>query len=627
MSRLGKIHLNHQLQVRTRVLLVLLSFYFFFVNCSLGQVVRYDTKIEVINGKKVTEKWLRIRIPDKEHNSLANIAIQHTAQQEFSLSYARIYDGSDQSVRQLKRKDIVTKSDRSYGTFFQDGLIEEFNLYWNKYPYEIEYSYSLSEKEFVNIAFWTPYVRNGLSTLNSSLELTVPRDYGIQFDYSEILSFTESNSENSKTYLWTSPLFLSPRAETYSPDIKGRIPSVHIIPSHFSYGVDGSSKTWIDFGNWYNQLNQDLTSLPIDEQRAVDYLISEITSPSEKVALLYSYLKKNTQYVNVAIDVGGLKSYPASYVSHNKYGDCKALTTYMKGLLKYAGIESYYVLVNAGDQYQPVNTDLPSQQFNHVILMVPIDNDTIWLENTANYLPAGYLGSFTQGRKGLIVKKDDSQLLDIPSLHIDDVLVERAYDFQPDKDGTGQVELEMNLRGELFEEIKYITENLDPSDLKKWISKSSLIESLSVNETEFYEKEPDLNLITSTTNGLITEPWRVVSQMSVIDPPSIQVPKFEKPSERTLEVVINCPLAETNISRYALPFIDPERITLPNSFKLVSDYGEYNIDYFIDGTLIEITEKFKLFKGIHSKEEYSSLYEFIEAIHQHQQKSKVIIKL
>ena len=133
-------------------------------------------------------------------------------------------------------------------------------------------------------------------------------------------------------------------------------------------------------------------------------------------------MQDNTRYVNVTLGIGGMKPYPAEYVSNNKYGDCKALTNYMKALLQCAGIESYYSTIYAGGT-APGSDPLkcPGQQFNHVILAVPLENDTLWLENTSNTNPFAYPGTFTQNRQALLVDGSKSRLVRTPSLNETDV--------------------------------------------------------------------------------------------------------------------------------------------------------------------------------------------------------------
>jgi len=58
--------------------------------------------------------------------------------------------------------------------------------------------------------------------------------------------------------------------------------------------------------------------------------------------------------------------------------------------LSAANIDSYYSLVGAGYHVPPLDTMHVSNEFNHVILCVPFNSDTIWLECTSGQTPFGY---------------------------------------------------------------------------------------------------------------------------------------------------------------------------------------------------------------------------------------------
>ena len=71
----------------------------------------------------------------------------------------------------------------------------------------------------------------------------------------------------------------------------------------------------------------------------------------------------------------------------------------MVAMLKEAGIKGYYTIIMAGKNAPEVIPDFPNDQFNHIIVAVPNNRDTLWLECTSQTNPFGYLGHFTGDRK------------------------------------------------------------------------------------------------------------------------------------------------------------------------------------------------------------------------------------
>ncbi len=329
---------------------------------TFGQVIRYDTKINIDDkDRKSTERIFLIQINDKKGNWLSHIEISHNPKQEFSLNYAKILDLHGNELRKLKRKDVDTKNDLSHQAFYQDDLLTEFDLYWNQYPYQVEYSYTIAEDEFLYITHWTPVNYSEISTVQATLSISTPSDYAIHINQTDNLSFEDTAIEDRKELKWSASMIDLPDREIYAPPMSELLPAVSIVPANIKYGVVGNCDSWSSFGLWFDHLNRGTDELPLSEKTLIHKLLENVADKKETVKKLYHYLQDHTHYINVAIDVGGLKSYPASYVSRKKYGDCKALTTYMKSMLKSVGIESYYTVIHAGTNNTKINEQFPSQ--------------------------------------------------------------------------------------------------------------------------------------------------------------------------------------------------------------------------------------------------------------------------
>ena len=592
-----------------------------------SQVIKNKTSISIDEkGVKTTEREVLIRVNSKEENWLSQVEIHHNPKQDLKFNFARITDISGKELKKIKKSELKTRNDLSYQSFYQDDLITSFDLYSSQYPYQISYSYTITEEEYLFIARWHPYVYTNVNTLNATLEVEIPADMEVQINQPKDLDHQKVESNNRLIYSWNKVLPSMLKTELFSLPFSDLLPLVSITPLDFSYGVNGNTATWSSFGSWISKLNQGTDDLTLQESMRIDKVVGEVKDKREIVRKLYYYLQDNTTYVNVAIDVGGLKSYPASYVCDKKYGDCKALTTYMKSMLKSRGIDSYYTIVRAGENEKKLDLEFPSQQFNHVILMIPMETDTLWLENTSNSLPFNYLGTFTQDRYALAVNGEMSQLVKTPKLSLKQVLVSRNYRFELSDAEDTKVNFMTILRGNEFEDFRYYLNEKNEHRQSKALSKHMDMKNIQINNWEIKNFNRDSTSITLQATGNATNLIRNIGSLKVIKPLKIRLPEFEKPINRKLDVIINYPINHSDESEYVLSKIESADIELPKNIQIDNEYGSYSASYNYSNHKITVNEGFMLYPKQIIRDEYEKFYHFIESIIEHKKKSAILLK-
>ncbi|MEM6644551.1 MAG: DUF3857 domain-containing protein, partial [Bacteroidota bacterium] len=266
-----------------------------------------------------------IQINDPDHRSWGDISIPHGDEDQFKILYAEILDLDGSVLSKVNKRDMLTRNAFSNGAFYQDDLVTEFSLFWDRYPYRIRYAYQNEVYNFMYLARWSPPTYESFTPEKSVLEIDLPSNFKIKTSSDPQFQYTEDlDVEDRKVLRWELGKHkISPR-ENFGPTGSETRTSVLVIPENFHYGIDGNLSTWKSYGDWFLELNKGNTQLTPTEKAKVDKILQEASSERDKVQRLYHYLQDNTTYINVNIDLGGLQSYPASYVCENKYGDCKA---------------------------------------------------------------------------------------------------------------------------------------------------------------------------------------------------------------------------------------------------------------------------------------------------------------
>ncbi|MHA7101607.1 DUF3857 domain-containing protein [Roseivirga pacifica] len=601
-----------------------------FINILLPQTAKAQNDSEIILYKKefelekshITEKtYLKILLSDDDSNDYFDIHYQEGNAPK--ILKATIFNQKGEQVKKFKRKDFLDLNEQDGGVFVSDQKIKQLQLPQYGYPYIFEIEYTLEYQNFISLTQWSPIYYYQTPVRKAFLQVTTPKNLKLTIKSDSVFNYNQIIDKNTISRQWSYENYQPIESEYLAPPLYELIPRVTIIPDKFFYYSEGTAESWASLGNYFYQLNKGLTELTPSEKNTINLLTAGMTDRRLIIEKIYNYMQDNTRYINVRFGVGGLKPYPASYVCTNKYGDCKALTIYMKALLEHKNIESYYVPVYAGGNPIKVDPELPSSQFNHVILAVPNDQDTIWLENTAGYLPSNYLGTFTQGRKGFLIDSTKSRLVNIPPLSEDQTLNESYYEVNISDQETLEISFTKTLRSDDFELLSFLKKEKRNHSIENYIRSNTPLDNKSdivFKVQEFDRNTPHLELKGSyQTNSFlqkIGDKWAITAHF-------LKLPNFDVPTKRKLPVRISSPIHQINTFTFHL-----KRGLLPQPLrdvKIQSEFGSFEISYKAEKEHIKATNKLLLNRQDISVDAYPSFWNFINEVKEAQAKSGIIL--
>jgi hypothetical protein len=587
-------------------------------------VLSATTKISVRAGKLEIESSCRIQVNNKNGDKSGKVKIPFSSKDRILSLKAWIQDTSGNIIRELGKKELHDISAELESTFYSDYFYRTFELHHNIYPYQFCFSYVKSMDEFYYITDWTPVYEYEARTVNASLIAEFPSGYKVNILQKNISLPVVDSSGGLIHYEWHTSYDSILRKEEFSLPLEENVPRVTISPIDFFYSIHGSMKSWDSFGDYVANLVGDSYSLTDQENQAVQTLTASIVSPVEKVRVLYHYLQDHTRYINVSINTGGLKPYPAEYVCEKHYGDCKALSVYMQALLKAAGVRSYYAKVCAGENAGPVDKRIPWQQFNHIIVFVPLDNDTLWLECTSNVDPFAYVGVFIQDRDAFIIEKGRSRFIRTPALELESVKEMRTFYFEPDSAGNARVNLKQTVRGHDFELFRYVKSNLNDNIKQYFFHEVLPFKDFQVNRFSISQENRDTPEISLNLELNLPHSYSTYSSEQSVNLPSSGLPEFERPARRKSAVNIPYPIYKEDSVFFRIP--PGYNPVVPAEVQFEQEYGSIRISCKNTGHYVLVHRIIVIRKGCYPGITYGDFYAFISKIKEYSLKSKVTFK-
>lgn len=574
-----------------------------------AEVVKYETSISYKSGILYKSISCDIKINNRDGDRYTKILIPFSKLSKVSKLNARILDLNGKEIKKMNLSDISEHSNFQDFSFFEDNMVKEFTLSHNIYPYIMSYMYLVQEKQFLYIDSWTPVINEKIPTIDAVLKIELPTDYPILFKNKGTLASKTDTLKDLIRYCWHSKFTPIDLPEKFMPNLNEFIPSVEVVPKNFIYDQMGSFESWTTYGDWQYNLIEKLSDLSTSEKGKIDFMVRNVTNKQEQIKILYHYLQDETRYVNISIKTGGLKPFPAAFVTEKKYGDCKALTNYMKAMLSHIGITSYYSKIFAADAVKNIDKSFPSQQFNHVILCVPIEKDTIWLDCTSKG-PFNYLGTFTQNRDAYIIKKNSSFFAKTPVFKFKDVLDVRKVEFTLESNSEVIANFENTYRSDDFFRLLYVDKYLNRNELNIVINDEFIEKGFDLNEYKIIRSPRDSISIQLKYNATSSKIYRNYGNDKIIHLLPFEIPEFTKPSSRKYPLQFDFPINKLD----TLDYLIPKSLNVINKLEnqhIKSNFGEYSIQFSYKNSRIQIIKSFMLYTGTYSLKEYSDFYEFI----------------
>lgn len=539
-----------------------------------------------------------------------------------------LYDPSGKLIAKVRKKDISDFKAGS-GSFIDDGRVKVHNFYQRSYPYTVAYTVERVNKSSLFFPSWTPRAATGISVEKSVLQVTCPNNY--EFRHKAFLYNGTPEVElkkNTKITTWSVQHLPAIQNEPFSPVWHEMTTKVLLAPVDFHVGdYKGNMGSWESFGKFFYALNAARDQLPDNIRREVHEITDGINNPIEKVNALYSYMQRNTHYVSIQLGIGGWQPFDAKYVATNRYGDCKALVNYMQSLLREIGITSFYTLVRAGRNAQPVISEFPSQQFNHVILCVPVNQDTVWLECTSQTLPAGYLSDFTADRDALLIDENGGKLVHTPSYGLNENVQTRKIKASLDKNGHLRVIAETVYSGTLQDNIHGLINNLSREKVKEYLHEQLDFATYDINRFDYKEhksREPYIHEILD----IDVSHYATSTGKRLFILPDVMTRSTLRPSGDSIR---RNPIKLTNAFR----IIDSVEITLqpgyqleslPSDLELSSAFGVYKSKTVVKNDTILYYRYMEQRKGNFPASTYTELIKFYDSIYKADRNRVVLVK-
>lgn len=542
-----------------------------------------------------------------------------------------LYDSTGKVIKKMKLKDATDVSSYISSAVFHDDIrfkMYDFNCL--QYPYTVAFDIETEYTTFL-MPDWIVQPGNDIAIEKTTFTVKCPKELSLR--YREYLmpggTLLHSEADNRIVWQWQIVEYKASKYQPYSIIGNYSVPAVAIAPGFFQLKqFKGDMSSWKSFSSFLYEMNAERDQLPSEHKTFIHKLTEGFVTDQEKINAIYEYMQQNLRYVAIEYGISGWQTYDAASVVKTGYGDCKGLTNYMKAALNEIGISSYAALVNAGEDYYKLDESFPSNRFNHVILCIPTDEDTIWVECTSQYLSLGYLSAFTQDRNVLLIKKEGGELCRTPKYYKQNNATHRKIQITYDPAQEDQfLRIQGSYSGMASDNIIQFVRSSSEKDIREQRSEKYGFQSAAVSEykqnIQFSQFIPTFHeTISLKVKGLFNNTQRRVFVNTTWY--SNPMNKIEQEGKRTAPIVIEKQMLMVDTIQIDLPR-EIAIESLPTSFKDTFPFASVSLDVKSLNDKIIIIRIFEQEEGVYDANEFENYQKIYTTMEKMNSKMKIVL--
>ncbi len=348
-------------------------------------------------------------------------------------------------------KDFVTKSVLGSNIFFDD-LKEKsfvFPAISSGAKTVLEYEELIKEPRLLGVYYFNSYLPVEKSEFIVKISPEIKISYKIFGENQTKIHFKTYQKQHETVYQWTAENLTSlkneentaknqddePHIVVYIEEIKSdttirKNETKDRITTEIASNIASKNtpvhylKNLDDLYHWYYNLSKNIL---LEDNTYIKNLADSLIKNSkianqttnltdtEKATILYNWVQQSIRYIAFEDGLGGLVPRKPEEVCKKRYGDCKDMATLLFSLAKAAKIPAFLVWVgtrNIAYKY----TDLPVPIVdNHLIMAFWLNNQYVFADATADYLPFAMPSEFIQGKQALLgIDSNHYKLVEIP---------------------------------------------------------------------------------------------------------------------------------------------------------------------------------------------------------------------